>query len=224
MDLILGVSSENSKKNEEEIQLELNKAEYTCAYCGVQSAPNAKGTLLEQKRGFMYLVVDDEGNEKVVCTMCYYSMNMDKLIKPKFIYYPWLSQEQINYLLYFLHTVLVMNVVSAHSAKASQYFIKLCTYAIHLNKFDPSLTKDPLQLIRLLSWLKMEEPEGYRVRNDKYLKGIRLIPFSLPVETQPDLKAAFENAGILLHEEKLEEKWQDVYLNHVKNRQQGITA
>ena len=224
MALIPSVSTEKSKKSDEEIQSVLDKAEYTCACCGVQSAPNAEAELLEEKRGFMYLVVDDEGNEKVVCTICYYTMNMDMLIKPKFIYYPWLSQEQINYMLHLLYTVNVVKVIDAHTAKASKYFLKLCTYSTHLSKYDPSLVNDPLKLIRLMSWLKMEEPESYRLRQDKYLKGIRLIPFSLPVEEQADLKAVFEYSGVLMHQEKMEDKWREIYLNHVKNRQQGISA
>ena len=224
MSLILGVSAGKRNNDEEQTQHALDKAEYTCACCGVKSAPNTEATFLEAKRGFMYLVVDDEGHEKVVCTICYYCMNMDMLIKPKFIYYPWLSQEQLNYMLHLLYTVLVIKVVAAHTTKASKYFIKLCTYGTHLSKYDPTLGNDPLRLIRLLSWLKMEEPESYHVRKKNYLKGIRLLPFSLPVEDQADLKAAFEYSGILMHQEKIEDKWQEIYLNHVKNRQQGITA
>lgn len=222
MALTLGVSSRKSEKKEEEVQSLLRKAEYTCACCGVQSAPDPKGELLEQKRGFMYLVVDDDGNEKVVCTLCYYTMNMDKLTDPKFIYYPWLAQEQLNYLLHYIYTIQVMGIANSHASKTSSFFLKLCTFATHLNKFHITLVNEPLRLIELLAWLQMEEPANYRARNDKYLKGIRLIQFSLPIN-KADIKAAFEYSGVLMHEENIEDKWREIYLNHVKNRQQGIS-
>ena len=170
----------------------------------------------------MYLVVDDDGNEKVVCTLCYYTMNMDKLTDPKFIYYPWLSQEQLNFLLHYIYTVQVMGITNSHAAKTSNFFIKLCLFGTHLNKLNSTLVNEPLKLIELLAWLQMEEPENYRARNDKYLKGIRLIHFSLPIN-KADITAAFEYSGVLMHEENIEDKWREIYLNHVKNRQQGIS-
>jgi hypothetical protein len=99
----------------------------------------------------------------------------------------------------------------------------LGSFANYLNQFDPTLVKEPLKLILLLSWLKMEEPASYSVRHEKYLKGIRLLPFSIPIEDD-DIKAAFEYSGTLLHEEGLEDKWQAVYLNYVKTRPQEVSA
>jgi hypothetical protein len=228
MALILGVSADKSKKQEEEVQSVLREANYTCACCGIQSKPNTKGEYSLAKRGFMYLVVDDEGKEKVVCTLCYYAMNMDELdVPPTFIYYPWLSQEQINYFLHYIYTVQQLGFVDSFKKQASKCFINLCNYSFHLSKIDPALVHDPAlahqpsKLIQLLIWLKMEEPESYLARKDKYLQGIRLVPFTLPVKAA-DIKAVYEHAGILLHEEGIADKWQDVYLAHVKTRQQGL--
>lgn len=224
MDLILGVSAKKPKKQEEEIQLALSEAGYTCACCGLQSKPNPKSELLEEKRGYMYLVMDDEGKEKVVCTLCYFSMNMDMLTEPRFIYYPWLSQEQLNYLFHYCYTVLQINLVPAHVQQASKCILQLNSkFAVHLTKFDPTLINEPLKLIRLLKWLQMEEPENYLARNDKYLKSMRLIPFTVPIR-QKDIIAAFTYSGTLLYEEDLKDKWQAVYLDHVKKRQQGVVV
>lgn len=222
MALILGVSAENSKKNEQEVQLALTEAGYTCACCGIQSEPNNKGKLSIEKNGFMYLVVDEEGKENVVCTLCYYSLNMDRLFAPKFIYYPWLSQEQINYLLHYFYTIMQAGADSLKK-KASACVFQLNNFSFHLNKIDPTLVNEPSKLIHLLKWLQMEEPENYRLRNDKYLKGIRLIHFSIPT-VSPDIMAVFKYSESLLREESMEDKWQAVYLNHVKARQEGSLA
>lgn len=222
MALILGVSTESSKKNEEEIKLALGEAGYTCACCGIMSEPNNKGKLSIERNGFMYLVIDDEGKEKVVCTLCYYSLNMDRLFAPTFIYYPWLLQEQINYLLHYFYTIMQSGSKSLIN-KANAYVFKLNSFSFHLNKIDPTLVEEPFKLIRLLKWLQMEEPENYRLRNEKYLKGIRLIPFSIPT-VSPDIMAVFKYSESLLREESMEDKWQAVYLNHVKARQEGLLA
>lgn len=222
MSLILGVSAENPKKQEDEILFALSEAGYTCACCGIKSKPNLKGKLFIEQTGYMYLVVDDEGSEKAVCTLCYYTLNMDKLSAPRFIYYPWMSQEQINYVLHYVYTVLVLGI-GTPAKKASSYILQLGNFSFHLNKFDPILVSQPLKLVHLLSWLQMEEPESYRARNIKYLKDIRLVQFTIPLG-DADIRAAFQYFGTLMHEEKLEDKWHAVYVDYVKNRQKGLTA
>lgn len=221
MDLILGVSSQEINKQAEEINLVLKKAEYTCACCGIQSQPNPEGELLIQKRGFLYLVVDDKGKEKVVCTLCHYAMNMDKISEPRFIYYPWLSQEQLNYYLHYLYTVFHFGTVASLAKRASTCVLQLNFFSTHLNKLDPTLVKQPMKLVLLLSWLQMEDPKNYLARDDKYLRGVRLIPFPIPLK-EDDIKAAFNYYGTLLHEEDMEDKWQAIYRKHVKTRKQGL--
>lgn len=223
MALELGVSVKKSKKEAEAITSILNDAKYTCSCCGYQSAPNKNGDVQLEKDGFMYLVVGESGKEIVVCTVCYYTMNMDMLEKPGFIYYPWLTQEQLNYLLNYIYTILVWNNVKSQVTKASGLLLHFNGCAMALKKIDPTLTKEPKKLAHLLSWLKMEEPKDYKNRTEKYLKNMRLVPFLYPINSV-DIKAVFNYSASLLHEVDWEETWDAVWYEFVKNRQQGMVA
>jgi hypothetical protein len=191
----------------------ITKANHTCSYCGFKSISIQDSEVTAERNGYMQVhattyFINDKSALKCVCPFCYQTLNLQIVTNPTFIYFPWMSQEELNNLLLLMFSVIRMGTEDHLSTQATSIFIKLQKYKTYVAQIDQEYVKDPKELIRVLCWLSEEDRESYEER-DKVLRDIRLIPTIPPAceGFQEDLE--FLNT-YKWYQENLREKWEEI--------------
>ncbi len=191
----------------------ISKANQTCQYCGFKSVSLQDSKIAAERNGFMQVHSATYYKKEIpalkcVCPFCYQVLNLQIVQNPTFIYFPWITQEELNNLLILMFSVLRMGTEEYLSSQATSIFIKLQKYKTYIAQINQEYVKEPKELIRVLCWLSAEERASYENR-DKVLRDIRLIP------TIPPQCDGFQDAlefwnTYKWYQKNLREKWEEI--------------
>lgn len=216
--LTISVSNINDPEVDPEVKYAVvSEAEHTCFYCGIKTAaysethlqpPSADNTV-DQNMGYMH-VIKDQDEYRCVCPFCYYTLNIEKCPEPLFIYFPWLSQTKLNYLMIYALGMFKSGLEEHISKQGSKLYHKLTTgYKTPLKDIDPTLTDNPKELTSLLLWLSNEDPIAYQKRKD-VLKDVRVIPCS-PSRYRGSAQFLDNWATHNLYKDNLLNQWKNIF-------------
>lgn len=191
--IIMNLSLSVSTGDQQEYTLQESHADviarsnYTCSYCGFQSISHSTETASTAERnGYMqvhatsYYVKDSVSNLQCVCPFCYQTLNLQIVENPIFIYFPWITQEQLNHLLLLIFSIIRMGTDDHLSNQATKVFLRLQKYKNYVGQINQTYAESPEALVKVLCWMAEEEPEEYKNRG-KVLRDIRLMPTTPPV-------------------------------------------